>query len=127
PAIIPRSGWQADEEIRRAAPSYAPTLRLSVVHHTVNANNYTCAQAASIVRGIEVYHVKSNGWNDIGYNLLVDRCGQIYEGRYGGVDKNVIGAHSQGFNTGTVGVALIGTYSSTGPTAAQRQALVNVL
>jgi flagellar hook assembly protein FlgD len=127
PAIIPRSGWQADEEIRRAEPSYAPTLRLSVVHHTVNANNYTCAQAASIVRGIEVYHVKSNGWNDIGYNLLVDRCGQIYEGRYGGVDKNVIGAHSQGFNTGSVGVALIGTYDSTGPTAAERQALVSVL
>jgi flagellar hook assembly protein FlgD len=127
PAIIPRSGWQADEEIRRAAPSYAPTLRVSVVHHTVNTNNYTCAQAAAIVRGIEVYHVKSNGWNDIGYNLLIDRCGQIYEGRYGGIDKNVIGAHSLGFNTGSVGVALIGTYQSSGPTAAQRQALVNLL
>ncbi len=127
PAIIPRSGWQADEEIVRAQPSYAPALRFALVHHTVNANNYTCAEAASIVRGIEVYHVKGNGWNDIGYNLLVDRCGQVYEGRAGGVDKSVIGAHSQGFNTGSVGVALIGTYQSGGPTAAQRQALVNVL
>jgi flagellar hook assembly protein FlgD len=127
PAIIPRSGWQADEEIVRAQPSYAPTLRVAVVHHTVNANNYTCAQAASIVRGIEVYHVKGNGWNDIGYNLLVDRCGQVYEGRAGGVDKNVIGAHSQGFNTGSVGVAMIGTYQSSAPPTVQRQALVNTI
>ena len=127
PAVIPRSGWQADEEIRRAAPAYAPTLQFALVHHTVNANNYTCAQSAAIVRGIEVYHVKGNGWNDIGYNLLVDKCGQVFEGRYGGIDKNVIGAHSQGFNTGSVGVALIGTYQTAGPTAVQRQALVNVL
>jgi flagellar hook assembly protein FlgD len=127
PTIIPRSGWQADEEIRRAAPQYAPTLKFALVHHTVNANNYTCAQSAAIVRGIEEYHVKANGWNDIGYNLLVDRCGQVFEGRYGGVDKNVIGAHSQGFNTGSVGVALIGTYSTSAPTAVERQALVNVL
>jgi flagellar hook assembly protein FlgD len=127
PTIISRAGWQADEEIRRAAPLYAPVLRFALVHHTVNANNYTCAQSASIVRGIEVYHVKANGWNDIGYNALVDRCGQVFEGRSGGMDKNVIGAHSQGFNTGSVGVALIGTYQTTAPTAVQRQALVNLL
>ncbi len=127
PAIIPRSGWQADESIRRAGPVYAPTLQLAVVHHTVTTNNYSCAQSASIVRGIEVYHVKGNGWNDIGYNFLVDRCGQVFEGRYGGVDKNVVGAHSQGFNTGTVGAALLGTYQTAEPTAAQRQALVDLL
>jgi hypothetical protein len=127
PMIISRSGWQADEEIRRAPPQYAPALRFALVHHTVNTNNYTCAQSASIVRGIEVYHVKGNGWNDIGYNALVDRCGQVFEGRYGGIDKNVIGAHSLGFNTGSFGVALIGTYTNTGPTTVERQALVNLL
>ncbi len=127
PAIVPRSAWQADESIRRAEPLYAPTLQLAVVHHTVTTNSYSCAQSAAIVRGIEVYHVKGNGWNDIGYNFLVDRCGQVFEGRYGGVDKNVVGAHSQGFNTGSVGVALLGTYQSVGPSAAQRQALVGLL
>ena len=106
PAIIPRSGWQADETIRRAPPQYAGTLSFALVHHTVNTNDYSPEQSAAIVRGIEIYHVKGNGWNDIGYNFLVDRYGQVFEGRYGGVDKNVIGAHSQGFNTGSVGVVL---------------------
>ena len=84
PAIVPRRGWNADEKIRRAAPSFAPTLRLALVHHTAGANGYTAAQSPSIVRAIQLYHVKGNGWNDIGYNFLVDRFGQVFEGRYGG-------------------------------------------
>jgi hypothetical protein len=127
PAIVPRAGWGADEEIVRAKPSIAPAVRLSVVHHTAGTNSYTRAQAAAIVRGIEVYHVEGNGWNDIGYNFLVDRFGTVYEGRGGGIDKNVIGAHSEGFNTGTVGVALIGNYTKATPPKAQQDALVNLL
>jgi uncharacterized protein with LGFP repeats len=127
PAIISRAGWQADETIRRAAPKYAPALQFALVHHTASPNGYSCAQSASIVRGIEVYHVKGNGWNDIGYNFLVDACGQVFEGRYGGIDKNVIGAHSQGFNTGSVGAALIGNYTSATPSKAQQAALVKLL
>jgi hypothetical protein len=71
--------------------------------------------------------VKGNGWNDIGYNFLVDKYGQVFEGRYGGVDKNVVGAHAEGFNIGSVGVALLGTYETTAPTAAEKSALVNLL
>ena len=127
PAIIPRSGWQADETIRRAPPQYAGTLSFALVHHTVNTNDYSPEQSAAIVRGIEIYHVKGNGWNDIGYNFLVDRYGQVFEGRYGGVDKNVIGAHSQGFNTGSVGVAVIGTFDKTGIPPAARTALEQLL
>ena len=91
------------------------------------SNTYTPAEAAAIVRGIEVYHVKGNGWNDIGYNFLVDRFGTVYEGRAGGMTRNVIGAHSLGFNTGTVGVALIGNYARVTPSAAEQSALVNLL
>ncbi|TML85307.1 MAG: hypothetical protein E6G08_14440 [Actinobacteria bacterium] len=127
PSIIPRSGWQADETIRRAAPQYAPTLSFALVHHTVNTNNYSPEQSAAMVRGIEVYHVKGNGWNDIGYNFLVDKYGQIFEGRYGGVDKNVIGAHSQGFNTGSVGISVIGTFDKTGIPPAAKTALEQLL
>ncbi len=111
PPIVPRSGWGADETIRRNGPQYAATVRLAIVHHTAGPNDYSPAQAAAIMRGIEVYHVKSNGWNDIGYNFLVDRYGTVYEGRYGGSERNVVGAHARGFNTGSVGVAVIGTFS----------------
>jgi hypothetical protein len=127
PTIVSRAGWGADEEIVRAKPSFAAADRLAVVHHTAGTNTYSAAQAAAIVRGIEVYHVKGNGWNDIGYNFLVDRFGTVYEGRGGGTEKNVIGAHSEGFNTGTFGVALIGNYARATPPKAQRDALVTLL
>jgi hypothetical protein len=127
PAIVSRAGWGADEEIVRAKPNFAAADRLAVVHHTAGTNTYTAAQAPAIVRGIEVYHVKGNGWNDIGYNFLVDRFGTVYEGRGGGTEKNVIGAHSEGFNTGTFGVALIGNYAHATPPKAQQDALVTLL
>jgi uncharacterized protein with LGFP repeats len=127
PPLIVRSAWGANEAIRRAPPSYARTLQLGVVHHTAGSNSYTASQSAAIVRGIEVYHVKGNGWNDIGYNFLIDKYGQVFEGRYGGIDKNVIGAHAEGFNTGSFGVALLGTYQSAAPSAAAKAALVNLL
>jgi hypothetical protein len=127
PAVIPRSSWLADERIVRSKPRYASALKMAVVHHTAGSNAYTPAQARAIVRGIEVYHVKGNGWNDVGYNFLVDRFGNVYEGRAGGMDRNVIGAHSQGFNTGTVGVALIGNNTALTPPKVQQDALVKLL
>jgi flagellar hook assembly protein FlgD len=127
PAMIGRPGWGADESIVRGSPSYADRVRLSVVHHTAGTNSYSRAQSAAIVRGIQRYHVLSNGWNDIGYNFLVDKYGRIFEGRVGGVGQNVIGAHAQGFNTGSVGVAVLGTYGSTGISTAARSALQRLL
>jgi hypothetical protein len=127
PAIFARLSWGANEAIRRAPPRFAASVQFALVHHTAGSNSYTAAQSAAIVRGIEVYHVKGNGWNDIGYNFLVDRYGQVFEGRYGGVDKNVIGAHAEGFNTGSVGVAVLGTYGSAAPPAVARTALENLL
>jgi flagellar hook assembly protein FlgD len=127
PVIVSRPGWHANEEIVRAKPADAPALKLAVVHHTAGTNAYTRAQAPAIVRGIEVYHVQGNGWNDIGYNFLVDRFGTVYEGRGGGETKNVVGAHAEGFNTGTVGVALIGNFMSTTPPKVMQEALVKLL
>jgi hypothetical protein len=127
PPILSRSTWGANEAIRRAPPSYAPSVQFALVHHTAGTNSYTASQSAAIVRGIEVYHVQGNGWNDIGYNFLVDKYGQVFEGRYGGVDRNVIGAHAEGFNTGSVGVAMLGTYGSAAPPAVARNALANLL
>jgi hypothetical protein len=127
PPIIPRLSWGADESIRRAPPQFAPTLQAAFIHHTAGTNDYTPDESAAIVRGIEIYHVQGNGWNDIGYNFLVDKYGQIFEGRYGGVDKNVIGAHTEGFNTGTVGISMIGQYDSTKISPAAAKALEQLL
>ena len=127
PAIIPRRAWGANESIVRASPSYADRLAFAVVHHTAGANPATAAESAAIVRGIQAYHVRSNGWNDIGYNFLVDRFGQVFEGRGGGIARNVIGAHAMGFNTGSVGVAVIGTYSSRRISSRAKRALVSLL
>jgi N-acetylmuramoyl-L-alanine amidase len=127
PLIFGREVWGANEAIRRGPPRFATSTQFAIVHHTAGSNSYTASQSAAIVRGIEVYHVKGNGWNDIGYNFLVDRFGQVFEGRYGGVEKNVIGAHAEGFNTGSVGVALLGTYGSAAPPVVARTALANLL
>jgi hypothetical protein len=127
PPIVPRMSWGADESIRRGPPVYAPSLRFAIVHHTSGRNDYTRADAAAIVKGIQLYHVQANGWNDIGYNFLVDRFGTIYEGRYGGIDKNVVGAHALGFNTGSVGVAVLGTFGSAVPPRAAQDAVARLL
>ena len=127
PPIVPRLSWGADESIRRGPPTYAPDARFSIVHHTAGRNDYSRSEAAAIVKGIQLYHVQGNGWNDIGYNFLVDRFGTVYEGRFGGIDRNVVGAHAQGFNTGSVGVALIGTYGSAQPSKAAQDAIARLL
>jgi hypothetical protein len=127
PLILTRASWGADERIRRGLPDYADTLRFAIVHHTAGSNSYTRAQSPSIVRGIQRYHVLANGWDDIGYSFLIDKYGQIFEGRYGGVDRNVVGAHAQGFNQGSAGVALMGNYGATSVTPAARTALIRLL
>ena len=127
PTIIRRAAWNADETIVRGAPSIAPRLRFSVVHHTAGSNSYSAAQSAAIVRGIQRYHVLGNGWDDIGYNFLVDKYGRVFEGRGGGIAQNVVGAHAGGFNTGSVGVSVLGNYDSASFSAAARTAVERLL
>ncbi|MFG3010572.1 N-acetylmuramoyl-L-alanine amidase [Streptomyces cinerochromogenes] len=115
PRIVTRRGWGADESLREHGFVYTKTIKAAFVHHTATGNKYTCAQAPSVIRGIYRYHVKSMGWRDIGYNFLVDKCGTLYEGRAGGVAKAVLGAHTLGFNTNSMGIAVIGTYTTTKP------------
>src|ERR687891_1525731 len=127
PAIVPRLSWGADESTRRNQPSYVDAVRFSIVHHTAGRNAYSRAEAAAIVKGIQLYHVKGNGWNDIGYNFLVDRFGTVYEGRFGGIERNVVGAHARGFNTGSVGIAVLGTYSGATPSREAQEAVAKLV
>ncbi|WP_254878526.1 peptidoglycan recognition protein [Streptomyces sp. NA04227] len=111
PRIVTRKGWGADESIRQGDFLYTDTVKAAFVHHTASGNNYSCAEAPALIRGIYRYHVQSEGWRDIGYNFLVDKCGTVYEGRAGGVAKPVMGAHTLGFNEDSTGVAVLGTHS----------------
>ncbi|MFE2596052.1 N-acetylmuramoyl-L-alanine amidase [Streptomyces sp. NPDC059396] len=117
PPIVDRAGWGADESISPEEPGYLPggKIKAVVVHHTAESNNYTCAQGPAVVRGIYAYHVQQLGWKDVGYNFLVDKCGTVYEGRKGGVDRPVMGAHAYGFNAETTGISVLGTYTDTAP------------
>ncbi|MEX0173831.1 peptidoglycan recognition protein family protein [Streptomyces sp. LMG1-1-1.1] len=118
PKIITRKGWGADERLREKGFVYTKTIKAAFVHHSATGNNYTCRQAPSVLRSIYRYHVKSSGWRDFGYNFAVDKCGNIYEGRAGGVAKPVLGAHTLGFNTNSMGIAVLGTYSQSAAPAA---------
>ncbi|MFD9304762.1 peptidoglycan recognition protein [Streptomyces sp. NPDC060048] len=115
PGIVTRKGWGADESLREKAFVYTNTVKAAFVHHTASGNNYACKDAPAVLRSLYRYHVVSSGWRDIGYNFAVDKCGRVYEGRAGGVAKPVLGAHTMGFNTDSMGIAVIGTYSKTAP------------
>ncbi|WP_326661562.1 peptidoglycan recognition protein family protein [Streptomyces sp. NBC_00385] len=118
PRIVTRKGWGADEKLRESGFAYTKSVKAAFIHHSATGNNYKCSQAPSVLRGIYRYHVKSSGWRDIGYNFAVDKCGNIYEGRAGGVTKAVMGAHTLGFNTNTMGIAVLGTFTKSNPPAA---------
>ncbi|MYR40857.1 peptidoglycan recognition protein [Streptomyces sp. SID5910] len=126
PGITTRRGWGADEKLREKKFVYTKKVKAAFVHHSATGNNYRCSQAPSVIRGIYRYHVKSMRWRDIGYNFLVDKCGKIYEGRAGGVSKPVLGAHTMGFNSNSMGIAVLGTYGSKKPSSAAVKAVARL-
>ncbi|MFI8191944.1 peptidoglycan recognition protein [Streptomyces sp. NPDC085946] len=128
PSITSRAAWGADESISPEEPGYLPgeKIKAVVVHHTAESNDYTCDQGPAVVRGIYAYHVKQLGWKDLGYNFLVDKCGTVYEGRKGGVDRPVLGAHAYGFNSETTGISVLGTYTATAPSTAAMTSVARI-
>ncbi|MDP1819360.1 MAG: peptidoglycan recognition protein [Acidimicrobiales bacterium] len=116
PSVISRAQWGANESWRNSQPGctnnpqYADNVDYAVIHHTVSSNDYSAADTAALLRGIYDFHVHSNGWCDIAYNFLVDRHGQVFEGRYGGTHSAVVGGHTGGFNTRSTGIAMVGDY-----------------
>lgn len=117
PTIYTRAQWGADETLRKNPPVYTQT-HVGFVHHTAGSNAYTADQVPAIIRGIYAYHVQGQGWNDIGYTALVDRFGRIWEGRYGGQDRSVSGAHTYARNAWSFGISAIGSFDTVSPPSA---------
>ena len=137
PAVISRAGWGCDESLMTWPPEFYPIQKL-ICHHTATQNRDP--DPAATIRSIYYYHAVTQTWGDIGYNFLVDESGRIYEGRYSrpyptgayptGEDatgKGVTGAHAYQFNSGTVGIALLGTLTSQDTTAAGRNGIEQML
>jgi hypothetical protein len=142
--VTPRIDWGADESLRYDSsgkeiwpPAFYPVQKL-IVHHTATQNNDP--DPAATVRSIYYYHAVTQGWGDIGYNFLIDEAGRIYEGRHtldypsgsspteeDAAGNGVTAAHAVGFNSGTVGIALLGTLSNQDATPAARHALEQIL
>jgi hypothetical protein len=138
PGIIGRSawapgGWRGDNAGCPASPPASDRLAFAVVHHTVNANDYTQSQVAGILAGIYRYETDGLGWCDMAYNFIIDRFGRTWQGRSGDLGLPIIGGHSKGFNTDSVGVAFLGQFQpgasppASSPTEEARTALYELL
>ncbi|HEY1357207.1 MAG TPA: peptidoglycan recognition protein [Thermoleophilaceae bacterium] len=127
PAIKSRKSWDPHNKCPpRQAPDYG-VVKAAFIHHTVSANDYSRDEVPSIILGICDYHRNSNGWNDIGYNFLVDKYGTTWEGRAGGEDQAVVGAQAQGYNAQSTGIANLGTFSSVQQTPAALSAIARLI
>jgi hypothetical protein len=128
PDIVPRSVWGGDTctANKDEEPAYNPGVQALFVHHTASSNTYSAAGAADAVYATCSYHVNANGWKDIGYNFVIDRFGTIYEGREGGIEESVYGAHTGGFNYYSTGVALLGNHDTAAVSQASIDALVEL-
>ncbi|AIT62014.1 N-acetylmuramoyl-L-alanine amidase [Corynebacterium doosanense] len=121
PKVISRAGWGANQRLSNTY--YNAPVKAVTIHHTAGSNNYSEAESAALVRGIQTYHGSTLGWGDVGYNAMVDKYGNIYEGRAGGLDKAVQGAHVGGFNSNTWGISVLGNYETAQPADASVRAV----
>jgi hypothetical protein len=121
--VVSRTAWGCpDGQGSRWTPQYTQVSHF-IVHHTATSN--TISDWPAHVRSIWQYHAITLNWGDIGYNFLIDPNGVIYEGRAGG--NGVIGAHFSCMNSRTMGVALLGTFSTQSPTQNARNALERLM
>lgn len=115
PKIRSRKDWGASKKLGTTKHDVAAKATAAVVHHSAGANDYDAEDVPAILRGIHTFHVQGRGWDDVGYNMFADKYGRLWEGRAGGVSKAIVGAHAVGYNTGTFGISVLGTYEKKAP------------
>jgi len=104
PVIISREEWGADPPDGQY--SNHPYYDKLTLHHAACCSAENIEEGIQQVKWIQYFHQNGRGWMDIGYHFLVDRAGNIYQGR----PETVLGAHVGGANTGNIGVCLLGCY-----------------
>jgi hypothetical protein len=126
PPIVARRAWALGAARPAVAPEYG-AVKLAFVHHTENPDGYNAGAVTAMLRSIFAFHRYTHGWNDIGYNFVIDRFGRIFEARAGGIDEPVIGAQAGGYNAYSTGIAILGTYSAKRISPAALSALEQLL
>ncbi len=126
PPIIARRAWAHDVAKPKVAPEYG-AVRMAFVHHTENPNGYAASEVPAMLRAIYAFHRYVNGWDDIGYNFVLDLYGRIFEARAGGIDEPVVGAQAGGYNLASTGIAVLGSFMATPISTAARHALEALL
>ena len=104
PVIISRSEWGA----RPSTHGYSlhPYFIKLTLHHAAGFSAENIEEGKEQMRAIQDLHQFVRGWSDIGYHFVVDKAGNIYQGR----PETVIGAHVLNNNTGNIGVCVLGCY-----------------
>ncbi len=127
PSFITRTQWNCPQgQGLVSGVGTSSNVSHLIVHHSAGANTATDWNA--VVLSVWNYHTGTNGWSDVGYNWLVAPNGQLYEGRGSNSQtQNVTGAHFCGTNANTMGVCMLGTYTSVDITAAARGTLAKIL
>jgi uncharacterized protein with LGFP repeats len=126
PPIIARRAWAQGMAAPKVAPEYG-AVELAFVHHTDNPNGYSPGEVPAMLRAIYVFHRYVRGWDDIGYNFVIDLYGRIFEARAGGIDEPVAGAQAGGYNLVSTGVAVLGEFASTQISQSAASALQRLL
>ncbi len=139
PAIISRSGWGANPTYLNWSPQFYPPTKV-IIHHTADGTfpEGTPESYAKLVRSIYYYHAVTRDWGDIAYNFLIDPLGNIYEGRYSDDNPDTVpgedaygngvrGGHAYNYNSATLGIAVLGTYSKQTISAAAQASLEELL
>ena len=127
PNVRTRKDWGASKKLGTTDHDVAGETTAAIVHHSAGANDYDAEDVPAILRGIHTFHVEGRGWDDVGYNMFADKYGRLWEGRAGSLSKAVVGAHAVGYNTGTFGISVLGTYEKKAPPKKTRDAVAGAI